>query len=90
MIDLEKRALLAIEKLRARVRELEGAGGGYAIVGYAVRFPGAADSDEFWDVLDAGAERGFRGTRGPVGCRGVLRRRSRRRGKDGDPAGRVH
>lgn len=54
MIDLEKRALLAIEKLRARVRELEGAGDGYAIVGYAVRFPGAADSDAFWDVLQHG------------------------------------
>ena len=40
MTDLEKRALLAIEKLRARIRELEGAGQGFAIVGYAVALPG--------------------------------------------------
>ena len=51
MTDIQKRALQAIETLRARVRELEGAGNGFAIVGYAVRFPGAADADEFWDVL---------------------------------------
>jgi acyl transferase domain-containing protein/acyl carrier protein len=27
---------------------------GFAIVGYAARFPGAADADEFWDVLREG------------------------------------
>ncbi|ABM11841.1 type I polyketide synthase [Mycolicibacterium vanbaalenii] len=56
MTDLQKRALQAIEVLRARVRELEGAGDGYAIVGYALRFPGAADADEFWDVLRGGRD----------------------------------
>ena len=56
MTDLQKRALLAIETLRERVRELEGAGKGFAIVGYAVRFPGAADADEFWDVLAEGRD----------------------------------
>ena len=28
----------------------------FAIVGYAARFPGAADADEFWDVLRQGRE----------------------------------
>ena len=56
MTDIQKRALLAIEALRARVRELEGAGDGFAVVGYAVRFPGAADADEFWDVLQSGRD----------------------------------
>src|ERR1700754_4742560 len=28
----------------------------FAIVGYAARFPGAADADEFWDVLQEGRE----------------------------------
>jgi acyl transferase domain-containing protein/acyl carrier protein len=32
------------------------AGAGYAIVGYAVRVPGAADADEFWDVLQQGRD----------------------------------
>src|SRR5215217_73401 len=56
MTDLQKRALQAIETLRARVRELEGSGSGFAIVGYAVRFPGAADADEFWDNLRSGRD----------------------------------
>src|SRR3954468_2828078 len=56
MTDMQKRALLAIEALRARVHELEGAGDGFAVVGYAVRFPGAADADEFWDVLQSGRD----------------------------------
>jgi len=56
MSDVEKRALLAIEKLQHRIRELEGAGQGYAIVGYAVRFPGAADADAFWEVLREGRD----------------------------------
>ncbi len=29
---------------------------GFAIVGYAARFPGAADADEFWDVLRQGRD----------------------------------
>src|SRR6516225_10493348 len=29
---------------------------GFAIVGYAVRVPGAADADEFWDVLREGRD----------------------------------
>ncbi len=56
MTDLQRRALLAIETLRERVRQLEGAGSGFAIVGYAVRFPGAPDADEFWRVLDDGRD----------------------------------
>ncbi len=55
MTDLQKRALLANETL-TRAREMQWAGGGFAIVGYAVRFPGAADADEFWDVLRHGRD----------------------------------
>ncbi|MBX7432664.1 SDR family NAD(P)-dependent oxidoreductase [Mycobacterium sp. Y57] len=51
MTDLQRRALLAIEKLRARVRELEGASHGFAVIGYAARFPGADTADEFWTLL---------------------------------------
>ena len=29
---------------------------GFAVVGYALRFPGAADPDEFWDVLQQGRD----------------------------------
>jgi acyl transferase domain-containing protein/acyl carrier protein len=29
---------------------------GFAIVGYAARFPGAADTDQFWDVLQQGRD----------------------------------
>jgi len=32
------------------------AASGFAIVGYAVRFPGAADADEFWQVLRQGRD----------------------------------
>ncbi len=28
----------------------------FAIIGYAARFPGAADADEFWDVLREGRD----------------------------------
>src|ERR1700749_2783967 len=31
-------------------------GAGFAIVGYAVRVPGAANADEFWDVLQQGRD----------------------------------
>ncbi|HEY9306074.1 MAG TPA: SDR family NAD(P)-dependent oxidoreductase, partial [Mycobacterium sp.] len=34
----------------------QGTGGGFAVVGYAVRVPGAADADEFWDVLQQGVD----------------------------------
>ena len=56
MTDLQRRALLAIEALRERVQQLEGAGPGFAIVGYAVRFPGTPDAEEFWRVLDEGRD----------------------------------
>ena len=46
--DLQKQALPA--------REPPGVGKGFAIVGYAVRFPGAADANEFWDVLRQGRD----------------------------------
>ncbi|OBH90652.1 type I polyketide synthase [Mycobacterium sp. E2733] len=29
---------------------------GFAVIGYAARFPGAADADEFWDVLRQGRD----------------------------------
>ncbi len=44
MTDIEEQATPAIEA------------NGFAIVGYAVRFPGAADVDEFWDVLRQGRD----------------------------------
>ncbi|ETW23730.1 hypothetical protein MGAST_12675 [Mycobacterium gastri 'Wayne'] len=34
----------------------QAAGGGFAIVGYALRFPGAVDAGEFWNVLRQGRE----------------------------------
>jgi acyl transferase domain-containing protein/NADPH:quinone reductase-like Zn-dependent oxidoreductase/acyl carrier protein len=46
---------LTIETPR-RGRESQGAGQGFAIVGYALRVPGAADADEFWDVLQQGRD----------------------------------
>ena len=39
-----------------RAHESQGATGGFAIVGYALRVPGAADADEFWDVLQQGRD----------------------------------
>ncbi|MFY9921364.1 MAG: type I polyketide synthase, partial [Mycobacterium sp.] len=38
------------------MRELEGADQGFAVVGYAVRFPGAPDVDEFWNLLQQGRD----------------------------------
>ncbi|OBB99180.1 type I polyketide synthase [Mycobacterium sp. 852002-40037_SCH5390672] len=38
------------------VKGLEEPASGFAIVGYAARFPGAADADEFWDVLRHGRD----------------------------------
>ncbi|SOX55080.1 polyketide synthase family protein [Mycobacterium ahvazicum] len=40
----------------ASVEELDEPASGFAIVGYAARFPGAADADEFWDVLRHGRD----------------------------------
>ncbi|BBY25497.1 type I polyketide synthase [Mycobacterium stomatepiae] len=40
----------------ASVEDLSEQTSGFAIVGYAARFPGAADADEFWDVLRHGRD----------------------------------
>ncbi|MCV7412129.1 polyketide synthase [Mycobacterium florentinum] len=40
----------------ASVEDLREQTSGFAIVGYAARFPGAADADEFWDVLRDGRD----------------------------------
>lgn len=40
----------------ASVEDLTEQTSGFAIVGYAARFPGAADADEFWDVLRHGRD----------------------------------
>jgi acyl transferase domain-containing protein len=40
----------------ARARAPQGVGEGFAIVGYALRVPGAADAAEFWDVLQQGRD----------------------------------
>ena len=39
-----------------RGRETQGVGESFAIVGYALRVPGAADADEFWEVLREGRD----------------------------------
>src|SRR5271168_1327784 len=39
-----------------RGREIQGVGESFAIVGYALRVPGAADADEFWEVLREGRD----------------------------------
>ena len=56
MTELQDEAEVELETLRARVRELEGADHGFAVVGYAVRFPGAPDADEFWNLLQQGRD----------------------------------
>ena len=40
----------------ASVEDLSEPASGFAIVGYAARFPGAADADEFWQVLRQGRD----------------------------------
>jgi len=55
MTDLQKRVQPAIETPMAS-HESQGMGEGFAIVGYALRVPGAADADEFWDVLSQGRD----------------------------------
>ncbi|WP_343574527.1 type I polyketide synthase [Mycobacterium sp.] len=39
-----------------RARETRGVNEGFAIVGYALRVPGAADAEQFWDVLQHGRD----------------------------------
>jgi acyl transferase domain-containing protein/acyl carrier protein len=57
MNDYRQQALLAIETLRARVRELEQATHeAIAIVGYAARFPDAPDAEAFWELLRQGRD----------------------------------
>ncbi|MCB1741757.1 MAG: amino acid adenylation domain-containing protein, partial [Gammaproteobacteria bacterium] len=57
LADREKKALVAIRKLRARLQEVE-----YkqhepiAIVGLSCRFPKAPDADSYWRLLDAGTD----------------------------------
>jgi len=51
-LEFKKKALLAIETLRARVRELEQSRHEpIAIIGYAARLPGSRDAEAFWNVL---------------------------------------
>jgi acyl transferase domain-containing protein len=55
--DFKKKALLAIETLRTRVRELEQSKHEeIAIIGYAARLPGAPDAAAFWSVLRDGRD----------------------------------
>ncbi len=51
MTDLQNR-----DEAPMRARGSQGTGDSFAIVGYAVRLPGAADADEFWDVLQQGRD----------------------------------
>ena len=39
-----------------RAHDSQGMGGAFAVVGYALRVPGAADADEFWEVLQQGRD----------------------------------
>ena len=80
MTDLQKRALPATETK----------GESFAIVGYALRLPGAADADEFWDVLSEGRDAISEVPSGPVGCRRILRPGSRRAREDRYPPGGLH
>ena len=51
MTDLQNR-----DEALMRARGSQGTGDSFAIVGYAVRVPGAADADEFWEVLQQGRD----------------------------------
>jgi acyl transferase domain-containing protein/acyl carrier protein len=55
MTDLSQSGLPATEKLPS-AHESSCDEPGFAVVGYAARFPGAADADEFWDVLQQGRD----------------------------------
>jgi acyl transferase domain-containing protein/SAM-dependent methyltransferase len=52
-----KKAIVEIRTLRARVEEAEGrVHDPIAIVGYALRFPGASDGESFWRLLADGGD----------------------------------
>ncbi len=51
MTDLQNR-----DEAPQRARGSQGTGDRFAIVGYAVRLPGAPDADAFWDVLQQGRD----------------------------------
>ena len=56
-LDFKKDALIAIETLRARVRQLESSSRQeIAIVGLAARFPGGPDPNTFWEMLRDGRD----------------------------------
>ncbi|MBG0810438.1 amino acid adenylation domain-containing protein [Methylosinus sp. H3A] len=51
-LEFKKKAIVALETLRRRVAELEGATREpIAIIGYEARFPGGADAEAFWEML---------------------------------------
>ena len=54
-IELEREALLAIDQLEARVRQIEHERTeAIAIVGFSGRFPGCQDAAAFWELLSRG------------------------------------
>src|SRR5713226_5327067 len=56
-LDRNKTAFLAIERLEARVEELEQARSEpIAVVGLSCRFPGAADVEAYWRLLRDGED----------------------------------
>ncbi|BBU63895.1 hypothetical protein MSC49_38300 (plasmid) [Methylosinus sp. C49] len=56
-LEFKKKAIVALETLRRRVAELEGATREpIAIIGYEARFPGGADAEAFWEMLRDGRE----------------------------------
>ena len=57
-LSAEKRALLAIEKLQAKVRKLESERAEpLAVVGMSCRYPGGANSpDAYWKLLTRGID----------------------------------
>ncbi len=56
-LEFKKKAIVALETLRRRVAELEGATREpIAIIGYEARLPGGADAEAFWEMLRDGRE----------------------------------